>query len=852
MSFQQLAKEARRTLEEEGIRVFTIKTACYLFRRIIRWWVRNRIRLIIHSLKRQISFVLFARGFRAKYRAAKYLVTQYVLVNNVLAYIERVQLFYDRYPTQEAELYLSTKRFLSDIPIVDSKPFKIAVFARKDTAHFLDPILEAIKGDFEIYRFYKDDPELFTQLPEFDILWLEWGTAGYLLNLLRDVPRGKCKIFVRIHDWELSDKATMSFVDWDVADKLIFVNPDAIRDFEKQHLGKYSDKFHLMPNAINEKQFAKIKTQFSKNILMCSESFIERKNYAQAIRLLRRIVDRDPEFHLYIKADPYLNPTFSIQCFEEVLKQNLKEHVHFIFAPEQSARLSKAAVTSKSDLLHIYKNSDIILSASNHEAFHFVVGEGMLCGLYPVVAKWEWGQPENIWGPYVAHDDDEIVERILSWGQLSEGEKERESQKARQYVINNHGLSACRRRFMELFPQLRESRLQAKKRVILFAHHHLYNWKPHGGEVSMARIMEYLHDNDYECLIVVCNRKNKVFERDYVKGLPFIVVPFQKFSQALIDILEWWRPDVALMWSLPARDAAPVCTGKGIPYILFVRYWHMVNPPPYHCLMTDEIDEKHRREHAPFHTSAAVVITNAEYVSDVVKRFFGVDSIYSYVPVEKRNALLPIEQRRYVTLINARKAGGKELVTRLANKNPDIDFLVIDDVAFSSYPHNVTTRPYMYETYDVIFKDTKVLLFSADDDGCGTGRVVFEAYYLGIPVLSVNSGGISEVIPEEYLISEHTRLDEWDAKLKWVLANYTENSRKVRGLMEEYSETAELEKVRLAVEAAINNPAPSIWQKEEGWDEIYGEFVLGKAQDPKKGTSHLGFLFQRGSLFASR
>jgi len=792
----------------------------------------------------KVSFVLSARGFRPKYLALKYLATKYPARDKPGAYMQKLRLYFARYRTQEPELYLATKRSLSDAPESDSKPFRIAVVARKETAHFLDPTLEAIRGDFEIYRFYQDDPELFAQLPEFDILWLEWGTAGHLLNLLRDVPRGNCQIFARIHDWEMTDSDTMSFVDWDVADKLIFVNPDAIRDFQEQHPGKYADKIHLMPNAVNEKQFPKLKTQFGKNILMCSESFVERKNYTRAVRLLRRVVDRDPGFHLYIKADPDPDPTFARQCFEEVLRLNLREHVHFIFSPKEDARLSKASLTSKSDLLHIYKNGDIILSVSEHEAFHFIVGEGMLCGLYPVVAKWEWGQPENLWGPYVAYDDNEIVERILSWGRLSVEEKERESQRARQYAIDNHGLAACRRRFAEVFPQLRESRPQAKKRVILFAHHHLYKWNPHGGELSMARAMEYLRDNDYECLVVVCNRKNKRFEREYVKGLPFIVVPHQKFSQALIDILEWWRPDVALMWSLPARDAAPVCTGKGIPYILFVRYWHLINLPPYRCLMTDEIDERHRQAHAPIHTSAATVITIAKYVRDVVRRFFGVDSIVSYVAVEKRDELLPVEQRRYVTLVNARKAGGQQLVTRLAEKNPDADFLVIDDVAGSSYPPNVTTRPYMAETYDVIFKDTKVLLFPFDEDPCGTGRVVFEAYYLGIPVLSVNSGGISEVIPEEHLVSEHTRLDEWDAKLKGVLAEHLENSRKVRGLMEGYSETAELEKVRLAVEATINNPPPSVWRKEEGWDQLYEEFVLGKAQGLKKGTSHFGEAFR--------
>lgn len=104
--------------------------------------------------------------------------------------------------------------------------------------------------------------------------------------------------------------------------------------------------------------------------------------------------------------------------------------------------------------------------------------------------------------------------------------------------------------------------------------------------------------------------------------------------------------------------------------------------------------------------------------------------------------------------------------------------------------------------------------------------MVFEAYFLGIPVISVKRGGISEVIPEEHMVSDYQNLDEWDIKLKEMLANLPENSMKVKGLMAGYSAIAELEKVRQAVDTTIDNLPIRIWRREDGWQQFYDEFTL--------------------------
>ena len=332
-------------------------------------------------------------------------------------------------------------------------------------------------------------------------------------------------------------------------------------------------------------------------------------------------------------------------------------------------------------------------------------------------------------------------------------------------------------------------------RLVLFAHHHLYRWQPHGGEISMAATVEYLQAKEHEILVIVENKKNNIYEREDYDGISFIVLPQAKFPEAIIDILAWYRPHVALMWSIPARIAAPICYGLGIPYILFVRYWHLVNTPPYNDLMTDPINLEVWQDNAWIHQYASSIISNSESTRAVIRRFFNVDSIVSYVPVEK---LPKLTTGSLITLVNAKKHDGGFLVQRLAKLNPHLKFQIFDNRDFKD--NNITTYSHLDIPYNKLFNDTRLLLFPVTDDGCGTSRVVFEAHHLDIPILATAKSGLPEVVPVEHLLPFDSSIEAWSDKLNWMLDNYNDC---IDRIPRWYSAEVELGKVEDALQAIL-------------------------------------------------
>ena len=312
----------------------------------------------------------------------------------------------------------------------------------------------------------------------------------------------------------------------------------------------------------------------------------------------------------------------------------------------------------------------------------------------------------------------------------------------------------------------------------------------------MARIIEYLSDQGNECLVVVDNKKNDLYERGYYQSIPVITIPHKYFCDAILDILEWWRPDIALMWSIPARVVSRLCYGKGIPYMLFVRYWHLVNKPPYNDLLTDPIDKMVWPDNAWIHRHASIVVVNAKHTRQVIERFFGIDSAVSYVPVPR---LPKLGEGCRIALINPRKHEGGQLVRYLAEANPGLLFTVYDNYK-GRYPANVEVNNYVDIPYNQLLGDTRVLLFPVTDDGCGTGRVVFEAHYLGIPVISNRKSGVPEVVPGEHLLPANATYDAWNNRLHEINREYDYHRGLVERQIDNYSELEQLETIERVLE----------------------------------------------------
>lgn len=324
--------------------------------------------------------------------------------------------------------------------------------------------------------------------------------------------------------------------------------------------------------------------------------------------------------------------------------------------------------------------------------------------------------------------------------------------------------------------------IEDRTRIVLFAHHHLARWEPRGGELSMLAIVHDLLEKGAEVRVVVANRKNREVFTERLEDVDYVVAPHHRFEATVENVLELYRPDIALMWGKPSLVAAPICKERGVPTLVFVRYWYTVCDPPYDGdLLTDPIDEARFERQSSLFEAADAVITNAHYVSQVIERLHRVQSSVAYVPVHAPPAtwVSPAsDERPHVTLVNPRKAGGEHLLRELAQRLPTVPFLAIGHpYPAVDMPPNVTTQAYDDSPYFEMLASTNVLLFPFDEDPCGTGRVPLEALHCGIPVIGASRGGLGEVIPQEWLVPWDD-VDAWEQLVEDLYFDGSEDDRR--------------------------------------------------------------------------
>jgi glycosyltransferase involved in cell wall biosynthesis len=720
--------------------------------------------------------------------------------------------------SKEVGRYLS--RNPAQEPIQKSDLLKLCVVGRPGSTHFVEPVIKSLNKDFEIYYqpFYND--EFLEKAQSYDYIWFEWGTCVWALSQLYDLKEaGKLestKLLIRIHDFELNRKDVMMFFDWDVADKIIFINRSAQQDFIDKHPDISPEKTIFIPNVINQKSFTlkPVDANPEYRVLINCIKISERKGLSKSLTLFKQVYKKNQNYRLTIRTTSISEPADINKLSKKIKAISLPEGVVTLRVDNEEEIVGASQSTIAFDIGTNYKISkmyhefDILWSTSSREGFHYAIAEGALSGLYPVVRDWEWGWPKDLWKPFVANDSADFVEKTLQFSRLSAEQKERLSKENRAYVVDNFGLEASRERLKkELFSdnvEVLSSQKKRAKRVIFFAHNHLYAENPRGGEHSSAEVLRGLRNQGYECLVVVQNRKSKRLERcTYDDGMPLISLPGEVFRLGIKEIMLWWQPDVAMVWEIPTLDMWEVCKSRGVPYIVFVRFWHIVAPPPYINLLEQKQDKEFLKLRKPVFQNAHTVISNAKNTADVIEYLYQKESVVSYVPVQK---LESIElESEYITLINPSKTmGAEDLIYRIAAAMPDLNFKVYQGNADDNLSDNIVHAPYCDKGYNHMFADTKLFIFPFEGHPCGTGRVVFECYYLGIPVIGSRSAGLPEIIPEEHLVDSATDLESWISRIRLALSDYKASQNMIRGIADNFTAESQLKIVYDAVDSACS------------------------------------------------
>lgn len=230
--------------------------------------------------------------------------------------------------------------------------------------------------------------------------------------------------------------------------------------------------------------------------------------------------------------------------------------------------------------------------------------------------------------------------------------------------------------------------------------------------------------------------------------------------------------DMSFCWASTARITAKKCIKLNKPYILMVRWFRLIQPLPPGDLMKRPIDNLFVLDHQFIFSEAFAIIANTDYVCDVIKRYYGVNAVTSYVPV-LGEAKKQGNENGYVTLVTPSQDLGEWPLIESLSKKENIFVANCTDQEMFKYSHlQISMAP--YTDMDIVWESTSILIMPVYfNDRNGQGRVTTEAHRRGIPVISVDRCGMGEIIPEEHLLPRNASPNDWINKIKEIRENYS-------------------------------------------------------------------------------
>ena len=229
------------------------------------------------------------------------------------------------------------------------------------------------------------------------------------------------KTVVRLHDHEITKKFDFGLlvdrIDWEQVDAVWFVN----RNIEKMFKTKFPGvKTFYLPNAVDP---AGIEEHLSeeKRAGLLSLHFRHRKRIDRVVHLAALL----PDWTFHVRADiPQVQGgefykeflrvlALAVDAFGQPEKRGLDLVWPNLVFEHRDASLLPATAYEESDLNEWFKNKSVILSTSDHEGFHYAVGQGMAAGCFPVV--WPWPTAREFWGPFVVDGVEAAADRISNY-----------------------------------------------------------------------------------------------------------------------------------------------------------------------------------------------------------------------------------------------------------------------------------------------------------------------------------------------------------------------------------------------------------------------------------------------------
>lgn len=267
-----------------------------------------------------------------------------------------------------------------------------------------------------------DNPEqVFRREKHFDAVVYEW--ANDFTAKCIDFNKNKKPVFVRVHDHEVKNGRTKN-IDWSRVKAAWFINKQVQANFLKLHP---EVKSFYLPNAVSPTglNFCNKK---AKKIGLLSIYCRPRKRIDRAIELAKLL----PDFEFVIRTDNGGSPECRFECERLVKMSESAPNVKWEFRPAEPFIFNGYG---RKDVNDFFQDKAFVISTSEHEAFHYTVAEGALCGAIPVVYNWEFGGANDFWLNYCL-DRVENMAKFIRLISTSEEESKIFHTQARQYVLD--------------------------------------------------------------------------------------------------------------------------------------------------------------------------------------------------------------------------------------------------------------------------------------------------------------------------------------------------------------------------------------------------------------------------------
>jgi len=291
----------------------------------------------------------------------------------------------------------------------------MTIVAKPNADQFIYPYGDTVVGE------YKKLHEACLKEPKAVVM--EWAN-DMTAKLTQNKYPGR--VTVRVHDHEVY-AGRVDHVNWENVDNIWFVNEEVRQNFEKR-IPDHGCKTFVLPNAILPQQFQEKEGDPYEIGMLCIFPK-ERKRINRALDLMAML----PEHHLTVRVDPSGNKVLYDKYIKRIVQEglNVTFEAHFFDHTKQK---------EKAEVSEFFKDKGWVLSTSEHEAFHYAIAEGALCGCEPLVYNWEFGDPYQFWGPFIFDTVQDMASHVQNSGPES----------ARGFVVEHYDAKKLKEELEEL------------------------------------------------------------------------------------------------------------------------------------------------------------------------------------------------------------------------------------------------------------------------------------------------------------------------------------------------------------------------------------------------------------------